>query len=252
MIFRNRTGWGLRLRRNLILVASMLVVLVGVWPAGQTDAAPSTPTSTNCSYVLGFATLRSLVEGSQGAGKVGACLEGEYHALNGDGLQWTTGGLLIWRKATNWTGFTDGQSTWVNGPHGLEKRSNGELLSWEPAQYPDAVAFLTGTTGALPQPIEMEEAVRQTLVLHQANDGATFNMYFGDLSGRNLYAVSLYPDRSVLVEGKQIPIDLLRRFVADNRDLWQDPRVSVGTWYRCIGLSSGAGSGCLERAFRCL
>ena len=37
------------------------------------------------------------------------CVTGEYHnPYNGDGLQQTSNGLLVWRKADNFTAFTDG------------------------------------------------------------------------------------------------------------------------------------------------
>ena len=38
---------------------------------------------------------------------------------------------MIWRKADNWTAFTDGNRTWINGPFGLQSRLNTELLDWE-------------------------------------------------------------------------------------------------------------------------
>jgi hypothetical protein len=50
---------------------------------------------------------------------------------NGDGLQHTSGGLLVWRKADNWTAFTDGFQTWINGPTGLQERLNTARLPWE-------------------------------------------------------------------------------------------------------------------------
>jgi hypothetical protein len=63
---------------------------------------------------------------------VGDCIENEWHnAENGDGLQRTTGGLLVWRKADNWTAFTDGATTWINGPYGLVSRRNHERFEWE-------------------------------------------------------------------------------------------------------------------------
>jgi hypothetical protein len=41
--------------------------------------------------------------------------------------------LLVWRKADNWTAFTDGYRTWLNGPQGLQQRLNTELFPWEAA-----------------------------------------------------------------------------------------------------------------------
>jgi zinc/manganese transport system substrate-binding protein len=64
--------------------------------------------------------------------QVGTCLDNEsFNPDNGDTLQHTTGGLLVWRKADNWTAFTDGYQTWINGPNGLQQRPNNERFSWE-------------------------------------------------------------------------------------------------------------------------
>src|SRR5215216_6784858 len=82
----------------------------------------------SCRFVLGFATLRDLV----GAAKVGDCLEDEHFNLeNGNAEQRSSGGLLVWRKIDNFTAFTDGGTTWVNGPNGLQNRPNIERFAWE-------------------------------------------------------------------------------------------------------------------------
>lgn len=88
---------------------------------------PSVTLAHECHFVLGFETLRNLI----GHDIVGECLEEERHDASGDGLQRTTGGLLVWRKADNRTAFTDGYRTWVNGPHGLQMRLNSERFEWE-------------------------------------------------------------------------------------------------------------------------
>ena len=49
----------------------------------------------------------------------------------GDALQQTTNGLLVWRKSDNWTAFTDGSQSWVNGPLGLQQRQNDQRFWWE-------------------------------------------------------------------------------------------------------------------------
>ena len=87
-------------------------------------------------------TLRDLI----GHDIVGECLDNEHYNAIGDSNQHTTGGLLAWRKADNWTAFTDGYRTWVNGPNGLQQRLNTERFEWE-ADY----AAITGqaTTSAL-------------------------------------------------------------------------------------------------------
>lgn len=104
---------------SLVLLLSTLAspLLTSPAPAG----------AASCQFVLGFKALHDLIPQV-----VGNCTEDEHHnALNGDGLQETTRGLLVWRKSDNWTAFTDGVYTWINGPFGLEKRRNDQRFLWE-------------------------------------------------------------------------------------------------------------------------
>src|SRR3954462_8546524 len=106
----------------MLAVALTLAVITSNW-------STSPPTAeTSCQFVLGFAALRDLV----GAQKVGSCLEDEHFNLeNGNSEQHTTGGLMVWRKVDNFTAFTDGGTSWINGPNGLQNRPNGDRFSWE-------------------------------------------------------------------------------------------------------------------------
>ena len=97
---------------------ALVVLLLGVPPV-QAQAP--------CQFILGFATLRDLI----GPQIVGDCLEDQHFAENGDALQRTTRGLMVWRKSDNWTAFTDGFRTWVNGPFGVQQRLNTERFPWE-------------------------------------------------------------------------------------------------------------------------
>jgi hypothetical protein len=82
---------------------------------------------SSCSFVLGFLSLHDLIPQI-----VGDCLENQHSdPQTGDAQQTTTGGLLVWRKSDNWTAFTDGSQSWVNGPLGLQQRANDQRLSWE-------------------------------------------------------------------------------------------------------------------------
>jgi hypothetical protein len=67
------------------------------------------------------------------------------------------------------------------------------------------------------------------LTAHQAAGGGTFNMRGESLSGQNLYAVSLYPDRTQRI-ARDISEADIERFLATNQDLLADPRNKVGTW----------------------
>ncbi|HEV7214121.1 MAG TPA: DUF4232 domain-containing protein [Chloroflexota bacterium] len=90
--------------------------------------------AAGCRLILGFAALQNLIPSV-----VGACLDDEQHSpLTGDGLQHTTRGLLVWRKADNVTAFSDGFRTWVRGPFGAQERLNTQRFPWEanPAGLP--------------------------------------------------------------------------------------------------------------------
>ena len=112
--------------RRSLLVVLVLAALSGViFPPRAAEAA-------NCQFTLGFKTLHDLIPTV-----VGDCVTNEQHnPANGDGLQLTTRGLLVWRKADNFTAFTNGSETWVNGPFGLQVRLNTARFTWEPDVAP--------------------------------------------------------------------------------------------------------------------
>lgn len=62
---------------------------------------------------------------------VGQPIENERYEANGDSLQRTTTGLMVWRKLDNLTAFTDGRRTWISGPVGVECRANDQRFRWE-------------------------------------------------------------------------------------------------------------------------
>jgi hypothetical protein len=122
------------------------------------SAAPTSAAS--CQFLLGFKTLHDLIPAS-----VGSCVTDEQHdPINGNAVQLTAGvnnagGLLVWRKADNWTAYTDGYRTWLNGPNGLQQRLNTDRFPWE-ADYgmvynltlndlPSGFVILADRTGAV-------------------------------------------------------------------------------------------------------
>ncbi|MBV8083483.1 MAG: carboxypeptidase regulatory-like domain-containing protein [Chloroflexi bacterium] len=93
-------------------------------------------TSSSCQFILGFKTLHDLIPST-----VGDCLDNQAFAADGDAQQHTTNGLLVWRKSDNYTAFTDGYHTWVNGPNGVESRLNTQVFPWEtPAASPNSLS----------------------------------------------------------------------------------------------------------------
>lgn len=112
-------------------------------------------------FKLGFKALAEMIPDV-----VGQPLENEHHdEATGDTLQRTSTGLMVWRKADNWTAFTDGFRTWVNGPFGLQERGNDERFPWEKpvptpsaepapatAPTPTPASTPTATPTAMPKP----------------------------------------------------------------------------------------------------
>ena len=112
----------------LVLFGAMLVAS----PALASQQAPA-----DCAFILGFKTIQGLIDEAEGPATVGECLENQRFDAYGNAEQRTAGGLMVWRKADNWTAFSDGYRTWVNrGEDGLHVQING------------ATAMLAGPDGA--------------------------------------------------------------------------------------------------------
>jgi hypothetical protein len=128
-----------RLFLSLLAVVAIGILLVG---AAYAQAKPE--------FKLGFKALADQVPSV-----VGDPVENEHYGPNGDSLQQTTTGLMAWRKADNWTAFTNGDRTWVNGPDGVQERANSDRFSWEADQAPAATvpAVKTPTPAPSPTPI---------------------------------------------------------------------------------------------------
>lgn len=95
----------------------------------------------------------------------------------------------------------------------------------------DLAAYLRDATLTLPPELSTEALTEQVAAWLTTHEGATFNLFFGNMAGQNLYAVSLYLERSTVIAGRAVPYDLLQKFIEDNRDLLADPRNSIGIWY---------------------
>jgi hypothetical protein len=108
---------------NFLRASLTIVTLLLLWVPSIPALAQSAPP---CQFILGFAALDAMLPVA-----AGDCLDNQTFAANGDAVQHTTVGEFVWRKADNWTAFTDGYHTWVNGPYGLQERLNSERFSWE-------------------------------------------------------------------------------------------------------------------------
>lgn len=90
--------------------------------------------------------------------------------------------------------------------------------------------YLSKPAMVLPEMEAIESFVQNIQRRHELG-GSTSSRYFGNAAGQNLYAVSVYPDRTALIPGRNIPTALLRAFIQANRVLLEDARNAVGTWY---------------------
>ena len=128
-----------------------IVCLTSIWLGSAAPAVAQTAPA--CQFILGFKTLHDLVPDT-----VGSCVEDQGFAPNGDAQQHTAKGLLAWRKVDNWTAFTDGYTTWINGPDGLVSRLNTDRFPWEAGEpnpqppAPPAAPTPVATPVATPAP----------------------------------------------------------------------------------------------------
>ncbi|HEX2923829.1 MAG TPA: CAP domain-containing protein [Chloroflexota bacterium] len=91
-----------------------------------TQQALGMPSGSKVQFQLGFRTLADLIPEV-----VGEPLTAEQSTASGDCYQPTSTGMMVWRKADNFTAFTDGGRSWINGPYGVQARANSERFSWE-------------------------------------------------------------------------------------------------------------------------
>lgn len=64
--------------------------------------------------------------------------------------------------------------------------------------------------------------------IHQGG-GVTYNFGQGDLSGSNAFSVSIYPDRSQVIDGG-VDFDMIENYLETNKDLLADGSNSFGAW----------------------
>lgn len=98
-----------------------------------------------------------------------------------------------------------------------------------PVTIDAGLAPLAEDTQAKSLPQVSSHTVHEIVASHEENGGATHNLHKGNLADTNHYAVSMFPERTQVVEGKLTP-EVLHSFIEKNIDILNDPRASVGTW----------------------
>jgi hypothetical protein len=94
-----------------------------------------------------------------------------------------------------------------------------------------AAATAQAAPPPLPPPLDLDAIAAQTAAIHDANGGATVNLYRGDLAGQDLYVVVIYPELSEAIPGPDLDPARIRQFIADHLTLLMDTRNNVGTWF---------------------
>jgi len=193
---------------------------------GSLAATPAYAQQAPCQFVLGFQALHDLDPAD-----VGDCIDNQAFAPNGDAQQHTTNGLMAWRKADNWTAFTNGYQTWLNGPQGLAKRLNTDHFPWEggapqvgpPSDYPNpAIA-----PGAV-DPRVTQDTISQTICVAGYTKTVRPPVSYTDPLKVQQIGQYGYVDTSVTAyeEDHIVPLEL-GGAPADAKNLWPEPYAPV-------------------------
>ena len=175
----------LRWRRTLavLLAVQLLSIIPSAPPAGAQLAG--------CTFSLSFRILRDQIPQI-----VGECLEDEpVNPASGDVEQRTVGGMLTWRKADDLTTFTDGTTTWINGPQGLVSRPNaGPPFPWEAAVAAPAAPApgRAAVTAPAPTPVPTPAEIVETASGPITKEPAEIALGLGDV-GKEIYQDYLTP-----------------------------------------------------------
>jgi hypothetical protein len=119
--------------RRLAAVSAVALSLATFAPVGVSLAS-----AAGCSFSGGFATLDAMIPNT-----VGGCLGNPSTLSNGNTVQQTTVGLMAFNPADSVPEFTDGNTTWVLGPDGLQSRPNDQRFDYETPASQVAGVFIT-------------------------------------------------------------------------------------------------------------
>lgn len=122
---------GRRVTAVRAFVTGSLVAVLLAW-GHPTDGAAQ----AGCSLSPVFALFRQVA----GTTVLGECKEPPAVSPNGDITQTTTRGLAVYRYSDQVIAFTDGQTTWLFGPEGLQSRPISDKFAWETSLQPSAAS----------------------------------------------------------------------------------------------------------------
>jgi hypothetical protein len=80
-------------------------------------------------------------------------------------------------------------------------------------------------------PDTVQASKQKTVSTHNEQGGSSISQIGEDLFGKPGFSVSVHPDRTMIVDGKDITEQDLDAFREDNKDLLSDPENFIGTWF---------------------
>lgn len=81
------------------------------------------------------------------------------------------------------------------------------------------------------QPRQASETAKQVAELHAQYGGATVSLFQGNMAGKPYHSVSIFPDLSVRVDGRNVTPKQVQDFIKKHEGLARNPKVAVGSWY---------------------
>lgn len=106
-------------------------------------------------------------------------------------------------------------------PYGLMEKGTGKVLQVAGKQVSKLTSAKT-----------VNELTNRVVKGHIAEGGATINPKIGNLAGREMYAVSVFPERELTISGRRLSEDQVKGYIRRNLDvLRSNENVSVGTWF---------------------
>lgn len=77
---------------------------------------------------------------------------------------------------------------------------------------------------------DVARAAQEIWELYRQAGGATFNLRFGNLAGKSLYAVSIHGERTRDVDESDFSVGIIEAYIRANLDLLIQHENSVGIW----------------------
>ena len=78
---------------------------------------------------------------------------------------------------------------------------------------PPITDYFITHSGTPPAVSSIDDQVQTILALHEADDGSTWSMRWGNLSGAPLYVTSQFPDLGLVIPGREIEAEVLESFI---------------------------------------